>query len=129
MKQTLRFEDAWDRTLAKEDRKRIEDEFELAKDQLTTEPIQFTPLQEAINHKGELLIMVLIHNVSNENYSFHEDTLQFIHQESGKIVAEHTFSIPRLIIEKHTSMPWTFIFPKHNITEDQSLHGYLTYKA
>lgn len=128
MNQTLIFENAWDRTIAEADREKIKDVFEQSRKHLNKTPIQFTALNNAINHKGELLVTVLIHNVSDKDFSFHEDSLQYIHSNTGKVIAEHSYTIPRLKIKKYTSMPWTFIFPIHHYELHKKFEGYLTFK-
>lgn len=106
--QKLQFESAWDKTISENDRERIQQIF------LETSPshnrdIEFTPLWEAMNHKGELLVTVLVQNFSKQIISFHNENLQY--WEDEKIVSTHSFTLPALMIESATSMPWTFIFP------------------
>ncbi|WP_068672633.1 SLAP domain-containing protein [Oceanobacillus sp. Castelsardo] len=114
MAQTLQFEAAWDKTIANQDRERIEQEFLKVKENLSREEeIQFTTLRHAINHKGELLVTVLVHNTSNTDFTFYNHNLHY--QANGETIAEHIFTIPRFVIEKETSMPWTFIFPTQQI--------------
>lgn len=105
--QKLIFESAWDKTIAEKDRERIKQSFKEA----TLAPgisIQFTALWEAKNHRGELLVAVLIHNTSQQDFSFYNQKMTYT--VNGTIFAAHTFS-PPIIVEKQTSMPWTFIFP------------------
>lgn len=106
--QKLIFEPSWDKTISQQDRNRIIQSFH--KTSLSNnEDIQFTTLWQAENHKGELLITVLIHNCGNEAISFHQKTIRYM--ENNMVLAEHAFSHPSLIVEGQTSMPWTFIFP------------------
>ncbi|WP_197046774.1 SLAP domain-containing protein [Oceanobacillus salinisoli] len=114
MVQKLEFESAWDRTVAEQDREKIKQAFSQAKKQLSDdESIQFTPLKSALNHKGELLVTTLVHNTTGEGFSFLQHEISF--QQNGHTIATHVFSTPSLWIEKKTSMPWTFIFPEHQI--------------
>jgi len=116
--QTLQFEAAWDKTIANKDREKIKQEFIRVKENLSKEEkIQFTTLGHAINHKGELLVTVLVHNTSNSDFTFHHDTIQY--HANGELIAGHIFTIPRLVIEKETSIPWTFIFPKQQILKKE----------
>lgn len=114
--QKLVFHPAWDKTIAAKDRKNIEQalsETNLSKDQ----EIQFTTLQQAINHKGELLVISLIHNIGDSDYRIHNETFHYINND--KIIAEQTFSIADLAVKGKTSMPWTFIFPPSSFHEDE----------
>ena len=115
MTQKLKFESAWDRTIAEQDREKIKDAFE--KVQLKQdESIQSTPLWQAKNYRGELLVAVLIHNVGQKDFSFQNQRTTYL--INGKTFAEHVFSTP-ITIKKQTSMPWTFIFPKGSFASDK----------
>ncbi|WP_188455140.1 SLAP domain-containing protein [Virgibacillus oceani] len=106
--QNLTFESAWSKTISNKDRKQIERAFSDAVFD-TVNSIYLSPLWQAINHKNHLLITVLIHNTTQQDLSFHNTKMRYI--EGNQIVAEHSFTIPSLVIEPQTSMPWTFIFP------------------
>jgi SLAP domain-containing protein len=82
-----------------------------------TPAIQFSPLWQAINHKKELLVTVIIHNISEESFHFTDQTV--IYSIGEKILAKHTFSLP-FLIKANTSVPWTFIFPKEKFLSDQT---------
>ncbi|MDL4839652.1 SLAP domain-containing protein [Aquibacillus rhizosphaerae] len=121
--QQLRFEQAWDKTIAEVDRKRITRIFKestLQKD----EPIQLTRLSQAKNHKGELLVTVLVHNTTQQTFSFYNKQLRYI--ENKAEMATHIFTSPAISIEPLVSMPWTFIFPVESIkTPPTLLNGHL----
>ena len=109
--QTLYFEPAWDKTIAPVDREKIMAYFQsrhLEKD------VQLSFLWEAINHKGERLVTVLIHN--NEDTSLPLRDMVITYYKDGKQIATGIFNLPLEIPEK-TSMPWTFIFTPANLTE------------
>lgn len=56
--QKLKFQSAWDKTIAEEDRKKIKTAFEnVSLD--SGRNIQFSTLWQAKNHRGELLVAVL----------------------------------------------------------------------
>lgn len=107
--QQLRFEASWDKQLAPQDRLNIEKIFQETKD-LTSPNILFSPIREAINHKEALLVSVLVHNFTDNPLSFHDTKLAYF--INGDIIAEKIFTLPAFVIPAHTSMPWTFIFPK-----------------
>lgn len=107
--QKLTFEQAWDKTISLKDREKIHEVF-LATNQKKNETIKFIPLWQAKNHKGELLVTVLIHNFSEQSLAFHNNKLHYL-TSNNEIIAEHTFSHASLMLEPETSMPWTFIFP------------------
>ncbi|MFJ5622838.1 SLAP domain-containing protein [Peribacillus loiseleuriae] len=123
--QKLQYESSWDKTLSNKDRKIIEGIF-LDTSLPNQNSIQFTSLWQAINHKGELLVTVLVHNFSHQVCSFMNKKLRYM--ENNEIIAEHTFTLPSLIVQPETSMPWTFIFPveslnSHELLEDGRLEG------
>lgn len=110
--QKLYFEPAWDKTIAPADREKIIYHFQ----QQTKQPhggVHLSFLRSAINHKGELLITVLIHNF--EVINFRIDNTVISYYEHGKQRANATFSLP-CEIDGNTSMPWTFIFSETNET-------------
>ena len=110
--QMLRFESSWDKTLSDKDRVIIQQLF-LETSRFNNESIQFVPLWQAINHKGDLLVTVLIHNFTKHARLFQDNKMHYL--ENKEIVAEHIFTLPSLIIKAKTSMPWTFIFPKDRL--------------
>ena len=104
--QRLQFETAWDKTVSAKDRLFIEQLFEQTKG-VCCKIIQCVPIRNAVNHRHQLLVTVLIHN-------FQEQSLQFTNTKVTCQIEEHcftqVFTIPTLIIPPETSMPWTFIF-------------------
>ncbi|WP_102028808.1 SLAP domain-containing protein [Salirhabdus sp. Marseille-P4669] len=106
--QKLKFEAAWDKTLADKDRQEIQEIFTNSIPSLEDE-LQFTTVWIAENYKEELLVTALIHNQSNTDVTFNQTAIQFL--DGNTVLGEHTFTIKPLRIEPKTSMPWTFIFP------------------
>ena len=105
--QKLTFQSAWEKTIAEQDREKIKQAFLNVR--LTVgKDIQFTSLWQTKNHRGELLVAVLIHNTSEQDFQFSDRKMRY--KINGKTLAEHIFS-PLIIVGKQTSMPWTFIFP------------------
>ncbi|MEC5423531.1 SLAP domain-containing protein [Virgibacillus sp. C22-A2] len=117
--QKLVFQSAWDSTIADQDRIRIEQTFReiiLSTDKM----VQFTSLWQAKNHRGDLLVAVIIHNTSQQDFSITDEKMTYSIQ--GVKFAEHTFS-PPITVEKQTSMPWTFIFPAGSFNSTENFHG------
>lgn len=116
--QKLKLEEKWAKTIAKEDFQEIEKIFNGIKfgDQ---ENVFFTFLSEAINHRGELLIITLVHNVTNASYILENQALHY--KVNDEIRVTHYFSMPVKVAAK-TSMPWTFIFPKSKV-QNKWLNG------
>ena len=108
--QQLRFEPSWDKTLSAQDRDYIEKIFNHTKQQHHS-TIVFSPIREAINHRNELLITVLVHNFSHNPLTFENTGLVYSNEQ--EILAEKVFTLPSLTIPPQVSMPWTFIFPVH----------------
>lgn len=111
--QTLVFENAWNKTISERDRERVRQSFT----NVTLEDhvaIQFTPLWQAMNHKGELLVTTLIHNCSTDDVTLQDESLSVKHGHS--LIVTHSFTIP-FVVHAKTSMPWTFIFPVHVLPE------------
>ena len=120
MMQQLQFEAAWEKTLAPQDLEYIKGIFQKTKD-LTSSRILFSPIREAINHKGELLVTVLVHNFSDLLVKFTNTRL--LYKIQGDIKAEKAFTLPTLVIPPQVSMPWTFIFPKDSYTPSSSFEN------
>ncbi|MFZ3578775.1 SLAP domain-containing protein [Virgibacillus sp. DJP39] len=116
--QKLIFESKWDKTIADQDRDNIKQVFKESVLAPNVD-IQFTSLWQAKNHRGDLLVAVLIHNSSAQNFSFDNQMLTYTVEDS--IFSEHTFSLP-VTVEKQTSMPWTFIFPAGRFNDSEKFH-------
>ena len=114
--QTLYFEPAWDKTIAPADREKIIDHFQ---SRHLENDIQLSFLWEAINHKRERLVTVLIHNKKATPLPFQDTPIAYY--KEGKQIATGIFNLPREIPGK-TSMPWTFIFTTANQTETPPRH-------
>ncbi|QDP39909.1 SLAP domain-containing protein [Radiobacillus deserti] len=121
--QKLVFEDKWEKTIAEEDRLRIQEIFaNLQSEQ--KDGLFFIPIRQAVNHRDDLLVSVLIHNATNEPITFEEKNVKYL--EDCKVMGEYFFTLP-VRIEAYTSMPWTFIFPKSALNNYVSLeNGRLT---
>jgi len=111
--QRLQFELAWDKTIASLDRKFIERVFSETNMDYS-DGILFTFLREATNHKGDLLVTVLIHNCFERKLSMEEITIAY--RRGEKAIAIDTFTLPFEINAK-TTMPWTFIYSQPYSTE------------
>ena len=109
--QTLYFEPAWDKTIAPADREKIIAHFQ---SRHLENNIQFSFLREAINHKGELLVTVLIHNTEDTSLPLQDMVVTY--RKDGNQIATGIFNFP-LVIPRKTSMPWTFIFTPANQTD------------
>ncbi|MGG3927179.1 SLAP domain-containing protein [Metabacillus fastidiosus] len=107
--QQLQFETSWDKALAAQDRQNIEKIFSETK-YLNSSDILCSPIREAINHKEELLVSVLVHNFSDRPLTFNNTRL--LYSVKGDVIADEAFTLPALVIPSQVSMPWTFIFPK-----------------
>nr|WP_106783043.1 SLAP domain-containing protein [Lysinibacillus timonensis] len=115
--QQLQFESSWDKALSVEDRRTIEKIFYDTK-YFRSIDILFSPIREAINHKEELLVTVLVHNFTESPLNFKNTKMQYnIHDE---VIANNVFTLPSLIIPPNVSMPWTFIFPKGSYIQKTS---------
>ncbi|MED1202216.1 SLAP domain-containing protein [Heyndrickxia acidicola] len=122
--QKLQFEASWDRTISNGDREKIKKAFD--ETCLAENKEMITPLWQALNYKNDLLITVLVHNFSNHPLFFLERKIAYV--EDQKVMAEYLFTIPALKVEPLTSMPWTFIFPAKNISEQASYkQGFLVF--
>ncbi|MFS0672097.1 SLAP domain-containing protein [Ornithinibacillus sp. 179-J 7C1 HS] len=115
--QKLQYESAWDKTISPKDRTLVEETFKHST--LNGEPIQFTPLRFDWNYKNELLVLVIVHNTTNEDFTFNQTKLSL--KDHEVTLAEHIFSTPNLNVEAKTSMPWTFIFPVGSYVKDQEV--------
>ena len=108
--QQLQFELSWAKALSAQDRESIEKLFNDTKQQHNS-TIVFSPIRQAINHRNELLVTVLIHNFSQHPFAFKDTHLGYSNDQ--EVLAENVFTLPTLTIPPQVSMPWTFIFPVH----------------
>ncbi|WP_339215791.1 SLAP domain-containing protein [Ornithinibacillus sp. FSL M8-0202] len=115
--QTLQYESAWNKTISQQDRTLVEETFKKAA--LTADPIQFTPLRIDWNYKRELLVIVIVHNTTESDYTFNQEKLSLKLQD--RTLGEHTFTTPNLLVKAKTSMPWTFIFPVGSYQENSNI--------
>lgn len=104
----LCYEKSWAKALSNVDKQHIETLFQTAPMTL------FTTIRHAVNHRGHLLVTVLIRNMNDEKMTF--SNKKIIYHQEGHIVAAHTFTIDALVIPPHSAMPWTFIFPHMQAT-------------
>lgn len=112
----LQFEKSWNKALANIDRARIEQLFLHAK-----KSEHFTAIREAINHEKTLLITTLVHNREHEPLTFNDVSLSYV--IDAQVIANATFTLPKLIIPPHTSMPWTFLFPLGSYVQREYYEG------
>ncbi len=117
--QKLYFEPAWDRTIAQRDRNKITKMFQEQAAHIHN-GIHLSFLWNALNHKGERLVTVLIHN--REETASHLQETVITYYEHDRQIATGTFSLPSEIAGK-TTMPWTFIFAQSNQTDKPSQYN------
>lgn len=108
--QQLQFESSWAKALSAQDRESIEKLFNDTKQQRYS-TIVFSPIRQAINHRNELLVTVLVHNFSQHPLQFKDTRLVYSNEQ--EVLAENVFTLPTLTIPPQVSMPWTFIFSVH----------------
>ena len=111
--QQLVYHPAWEKQLSHKDRQIIEDVFEATYD--VQNDILETPFIRAdFNHKGQLLVMVLIHNFTHRAIGITE---KYVQLSQGDFFYEQKFTLPTRIAA-FSSMPWTFIFePNEQFSE------------
>ena len=108
--QKLAFEQAWDKTIADQDRLEIQRVFsEMNHENKSGQDAVL--LKTAFNHKQQFLVTVLVNNYSNEPFSLLNQNV--VYEESGKVIAQLE-SVYSLEIPAQTSMPWTFIFSENH---------------
>ncbi|MFF5996081.1 SLAP domain-containing protein [Lysinibacillus sp. KU-BSD001] len=116
--QQLQLEASWDKALSTQDREHIKKLFNETKQQHYS-TIVFAPIREAINHRNELLVTVLVHNFTSFPFTFENTRLVYSNEQA--VLAEQAFTLPALTIPANVSMPWTFIFPPGSYTQGASL--------
>lgn len=104
--QCLRFEAAWDKTIAPRDRRFLEKIFSETNMEYS-DGVHFTFVREAINHRKDLLVTVLIHNCYERKISMEEVAIAY--RRGERTIAIDTFNLPFAVNAK-TTMPWTFIY-------------------
>lgn len=118
--QKLEFETAWDKTIAPEDRSTIEKLFQKTKGKQTDE-VTILPIRQAFNHRNDLLVIVLLHNFTDDILSF--ESINVVYMENDITIAQQEFSFPHVTLKPKTSMPWTFIFPETTRTQEATLEN------
>lgn len=118
--QKLEFESSWAKALSSKDREEIEKIF-LETKKAGNHDLLISPIRQAINYKGELLITVLVHNFTQQSITFNQKKLVYI--ENNKIIAQSTFTHPTLSIHPSISMPWTFIFSVDSLKSPAKLNS------
>ena len=93
--QQLKFEASWAKALSAQDRASIEKLFYDTKQQHDS-TIVFSPIRQAINHRNELLVTVLVHNFSQQPLVFKDTRL--VYSNGQEILAENTFTLPTVTI-------------------------------
>ena len=111
--QQLQFEASWDKALAAQDRHNIKKIFNETK-HLNSSGIVCSPIRQAVNHKQQLLVTVLVHNFTDNPLTFNNTRL--VYRTQQQIIADDKFTLPTLTIPPFVSMPWTFIFPEFSYT-------------
>lgn len=109
--QTLYFEEAWERTVSRQDREKIKKHFAAA--QLGNE-VAISFLWEAINHHNDKLVTALIHNPTETSLEINQMPISFMLLNGERVTNLFQLPVP---IPANTSMPWTFIFNKQNQSE------------
>lgn len=117
--QELIWEQAWDKTISAIDRQSYMKLFHAESNQLK----RFIPFKEAINHRGDLLISVIVQNFSDETEQW--DGVKLLYVEGNQTIAKQVFSNHQLVVPPRKSMPWTFIFPKEVIRKKPQFNGTL----
>ncbi|RQW22399.1 SLAP domain-containing protein [Shouchella lehensis] len=115
MMQTIHLQSAWKKTIAEGDLNELKALLVVGKTE------RFIPYRQAFNHQGDLLVTVLIQNLSSVGDVW--DTKLVAYVEEGKTIAECSFSIDT--VPPNTSMPWTFIFPKDRFIQTPMKTGKL----
>src|SRR5699024_7064669 len=105
--QQLFFEAAWDRTISDQDRRYITELFE-AKDHEKGKGVESTYINHAINHRGDLLYTVMLHNYHSIAFVVVDKNALLQYPESNIINEKCAITVH---ISPRTSMPWTLIFP------------------
>ncbi|MGP4042135.1 SLAP domain-containing protein [Gracilibacillus sp. D59] len=106
--QKLYFEEAWNKTISPQDRKKIEEVFEQTKKD-ADDGASFVPIRSAVNHRNDLLITTLIHNFQSEKADLTNINIQLF--QENNLIASQQVQERRLHLPAKTTMPWTFIFP------------------
>ncbi len=114
-KHTLDLEPTWEKALSsanKKQLKKIVEDLGAPKDG----EVNFIGLQAKVAPEGDLHATLLIRNGSKKEVQLEEMPL-VIEDAAGDIVASGGFKLDNLKIKGNTTKPWTFIFPKAQVTK------------
>ncbi|GGA74719.1 SLAP domain-containing protein [Ornithinibacillus halotolerans] len=104
---TLNYQTAWEKQISAKDKALVERKFE--ETILEEDTVQYTLIRKDRNYKNELLVLVLVHNTTDQDIMYKQKKLCLWHNDT--LVAEHIFTLHNLTVKSNSSMPWTFIFP------------------
>lgn len=114
--QTLQFEQTWERSISAQDRLIIAQAFEQRIIQEGT--VHAAIIRAAYNHRGELLVTVLIHNESDHDMQWVDRAVTL---QTKQATYTQSFTERKLIMPGKTSMPWTFIFKNIDVAVEEVL--------
>ena len=113
----LDLEESWEKSLADTGKEKLE---QLVKSVTPPKPgeVNFMGIQAQIDDNGALHTTLLIRNGGEKNIRFEQLPL-IVEDASGEVIAKGTFKFDKLEVKANTSKPWTFIFPKELVLNDQ----------
>jgi SLAP domain-containing protein len=112
MPYTLVLHPKWQEAVSKQDLDLFERLVETIKD-FGEGGVRYISAKVAKNYQNDLLATVLIINDTDEKIFFNQIVLEY--DENNTSLASNVFTLPTLIVEPKTIMPWTFIFPADTV--------------
>lgn len=79
--------------------------------------VNFLGVQAQQKEDGSLHVTLLIRNGSEKNINLEQLPLH-VEDASGKVIAKGGFKLDEFAVKANTSKPWTFIFPKEMVLEE-----------
>lgn len=116
-KHALDLDESWEKSLSEDTKKKLEEIVN------STEPpnegeINIMGLQAKVEENESLSATILFRNGSDKNVQIQHIPL-IIKDASGEVIAQGGFTLENFEVKANTTKPWTFIFPKENILNQQ----------
>jgi len=110
----LELSDEWETSLADEQKERLH---QLVSGLTPPKPneVNLMGLEAKQDDEGKLIVSILIRNGQEKNIEISQLPLTVI-DATNQEIARGGFTLPPLVVKANTSKPWTFIFPKEMVS-------------
>lgn len=112
----LQFDPKWEEVLAPEQKEGLQQAFKNLPE-LPPRTVNLVGFSSAFTDEGDLAVSAFIRNGHYSEMTVENFPLEVI-DATGERVAYGSFNLKELTIPPHTTMPWTFIYPKEMVVKE-----------